>query len=148
MLFRTIKIGQDKRVEVSADMSLRDLCRSDAHGFTDDHINQIARLRMGDRAFVNEQIVFRLFENNVTLDGLYNLTTGSQVVVTFNDSQYHHPATIVTTDTITRAALAGGRDISMEVIYWCLLGETWRRANITQKQIVYIGFVRNPSTGN
>ena len=140
MLFRTIKVGQDKRVEVSDDMSLRDLCRSDAHGFTDDHINEIARLAAGDRAYLNEHIVFRLFENNITLDGLYNLATGSQIVIAFNDSQYHHRATIVITDSITRAALAGGRDISMEVIYWCLLGETWRRANITQKQIVRIGW--------
>lgn len=140
MLFRTIKVGKDKRVEVSPDMSLRELCRSDEYGFTDDHINEIVRLSAGDRALVNEHIVFRLFENNVTLDGLYNLTTGSQVVIAFNDSQYHHRATVVVTDTITRAAIAGGRDISMEVIYWCILGETWRRANITQKQIVHIGW--------
>lgn len=120
------------------EMTLREMCMFQRLELTDDQVDAAAQLVEGDSMVVPAGIIIKRFPYNVDLDSIYNLATGSDIVVRFNDSWYDHPAKVIVTDTITRAAIASGRDITMEVMYWSYPSRCWLRANVTQKQIVHI----------
>lgn len=120
------------------EMSLRELCRTPQLDLTDTHIDDVVNMVEGDSIAVPGALIIKRFPYNIDSIKVYNLTAGSNVVVRFNDSWYDHPAIIISTDVITRAAVALGKDISMQVMYWSYQSRCWLRVGITEKQIVHI----------